>query len=106
MGMSIEELITEELITFCEEEEQNHRVKAKRADDASGYTRSKDKNVKTAVAIREEVYGDFYKQIADTMRKYQKIREIVFSLQFCSTDRLEHEAIMKICEVLEDGNDA
>jgi len=40
----------------------------------------------------------------DTMRKYQKIREIAFPLQFCSTDKLEHEAIMKICEVLEDGN--
>lgn len=41
----------------------------------------------------------------NTMRKYQKIREIAFPLQFCSTDKLEHEAIMKICEVLEDGND-
>lgn len=37
------------------------------------------------------------------MRKYQKISEIAFPLQFCSTDKLEHEAIMKICEVLEDG---
>jgi hypothetical protein len=37
--------------------------------------------------------------------KYQKIKEIVFPLQFCSTDKLEHEAIMKICEVIEDGND-
>ena len=41
----------------------------------------------------------------DTMRKYQKIRQIAFPLQFCSTDKLEHEAIMKICEVIEDGND-
>ena len=72
MGMTIDELIT-----FCEEEEQNHRVRCKRADDASGYTRSKDKNIRTAVAIREEVYGDFYKQIADTMRKYQKIKEYI-----------------------------
>ncbi|MBR4377298.1 MAG: hypothetical protein IKP50_00210 [Bacilli bacterium] len=41
----------------------------------------------------------------DTMRKYQKIEQIAFPLQFCTTDKLEHEAIMKICEVLEDGND-
>ena len=41
----------------------------------------------------------------ETMRKYQKIRQIAFPLQFCSTDKLEHEAIMKICEVIEDGND-
>lgn len=40
----------------------------------------------------------------ETMRKYQKIRQIAFPLQFCSTDKLEHEAIMKICEVLEDGD--
>ena len=72
MGMMIEELIT-----FCEEEEQNHRVKAKRADDASGYTRSRDKNIRTSNAIREEVYGDFYKQIAETMRKYQRIEQMV-----------------------------
>lgn len=67
------EVTIEELITFCEEEEQNHRVKAKRADDASGYTRNKDKNIRTSDAIREEVYGDFYKQIEDTMRKYQQL---------------------------------
>lgn len=90
----------DELITWCKEEEQSHRMKCKRADDASGYTRSKDKNIRTAVAIREEVYGDFYRQTADTMRKYQKIREITYPLQFCSTDKLEHEAIMKICEVI------
>ena len=40
----------------------------------------------------------------DTMRKYQKIREIAFPLQFCTTDKLNHEAIMKICEVIENGN--
>lgn len=41
--------------------------------------------------------------LIEVAKKYQKIREIAFSLQFCSTDKLEHEAIMKICEVLENG---
>jgi len=50
-------------------------------------------------------YGANINFAIDTMRKYQKIREIAFPLQFCSTDKLEHEAIMKICEVLEDAND-
>jgi len=89
----------DELITWCEEEEQSHRMKCKRADDASGYTRSKDKNIRTAVAIREEVYGDFYKQTADTMRKYQKIEEIVGNYGF-DTAWL---CLKKIREVLEDG---
>ena len=55
-----------------------------------------------------EIFGgehkEFIETAIETMRKYQKIREIAFPLQFCSTDKLEHEAIMKICEVLEDGN--
>ena len=97
MGMSIEELIT-----FCEEEEQNHRVKAKRADDASGYTRSKDKSVKTSEDIREEAYGDFYKQIVDTMRKYQKIEQIYQKWNEVN-DFSYNQAMRKIGEVLEDG---
>lgn len=96
MGMTFDELIT-----FCEEEEQNHRIKCKRADNASGYTRSKDKNIRTAVAIREEVYGDFYKEIAETMRKYQKIQEIVQS----KTTRVSYDiGFRQIKKVVEDGN--
>lgn len=88
----------DELITFCEEEEQNHRVKCKRADDASGYTRSKDKNIRTACAIREDTYADFYKEIADTMRKYKKITEIVMN-----GDDTHYKLLMQIKEVVEDG---
>ena len=62
----------DELITYCEEKEHNHRLSCKRYDDASGYTRSKDKNIRTACAIREETYADYYKEISATMRKYQK----------------------------------
>ena len=100
MGMTIDELIT-----FCEEEEQNHRVRCKRADDASGYTRSKDKNIRTAVAIREDVYGDFYKQISDTMRKYQKIKEILNDDSYYEDygNKAEFFMVAAICEVIEDG---
>lgn len=94
----------EELITFCEEEEYNHRLKCKRYDDASGYTRSKDKNIRTACAIRETTYADFYKEISDTMRKYQKIQEIVKSWESDSwTDGISEDCIEKISEVMEDG---
>ena len=67
----------DELITFCEEEEHGCRVRCKRYDDASGFTRSKDKSVRTADAITEEVYGDFYKEISATMRKYQKQERVL-----------------------------
>lgn len=77
MGMTIADLIM-----FCEEKEYNHRVSCKRNDDASGYTRSKDKSIRTALAIREESYGNSYKQIADIMRKYQKITKILNSASY------------------------
>lgn len=94
----------EELITFCEEEEYNHRLKCKRYDDASGYTRSKDKNIRTDCAIREATYADFYKEISDTMRKYQKIQEIVKSWEKDSwTDGISEDCMEKISEVMEDG---
>lgn len=100
MGMTIEELIT-----FCEEEEYNHRLMCKRYDDASGYTRSKDKNIRTACAVREATYADFYKEISDTMRKYQKIQEIVKSWKDDSwTDGISEDCMEKISGVMEDGN--
>ena len=46
-----------------------------------------------------------FRQLVEWLEQLQKIREIAFPLQFCSTDKLNHEAIMKICEVIEDGND-
>ncbi len=61
----------EELITFCEEKEYNHALNCKRYDDASGYTRSKNKDIRTSCAVREELLCDYYKQIAGIMRKYQ-----------------------------------
>ena len=96
----------DELITFCEEEEYNHRLSCKRYDDASGYTRSKDKNIRTACAIREDTYADFYKEISDTMRKYQKIQEIATTLEWEKEVSYQSViAMMNIREVVEDGND-
>ncbi len=93
MGMTIDEMIS-----FCEEEEHNHRIRCKRADDASGYTRSKDKNIRTAVAIREEIYGNYYKQIADIMCKYQKIKQILKDIPYGG-----EVTVRRIQEVVEDG---
>lgn len=94
-------MMIEELITFCEEEEYNHRLKCKRYDDASGYTRSKDKNIRTACAIREATYADFYKEISDTMHKYQKIEQIIKDYD---NDKMPEDYwyIDKIKEVIED----
>lgn len=90
----------DELITYCEEKEHNHRLSCKRYDDASGYTRSKDKSIRTACAIREEKYADYYKEISVTMRKYQKIQKI-------ANDKNINGDLLRMSEirwVLEDGN--
>lgn len=100
MGMAIEKLIT-----FCKEEEHNHRLKCKRYDDASRYTRSKDKNIRTACATREATYADFYKKISDIMRKYQKIQKIVKSWEGDTwTDGISEDCMEKISEVMKDDN--
>lgn len=87
----------DELITYCEEKEYNHRLSCKRYDDASGYTRSKDKNIRTDCAIREEKYADYYKEISATLRKYQKIEEIYYHQ---SGEALENS----LRAVIEDGD--
>lgn len=103
------EMTIDELITFCEEKEYNHRVSCKRNDDASGYTRSKDKNIRTAFAIREESYGNSYKQIADIMRKYQKITKILNSASYTENGTVysytydEDTRVRHIREVIKDG---
>ena len=100
MGMTIKELIA-----FCEEEEYNHRLNCKRYDDASGYTRSKDKNIRTACAIREDTYADFYKEISDTMRKYQRIQAIVKEWREVGLDYDSCDAMDNIERVIENGSD-
>ena len=90
----------DELIMFCGEKEYNHRVTCKRYDDASGYTRSKDKNIRTPEAITEETHADFYREIADTMRKYQKIEQILKDIPYGG-----EATVRRIQEVVNNGND-
>ena len=95
----------DELIAFCEEEEHNHRLNCKRYDDASGYTRSKDKNIRTACAIREDTYADFYKEISDTMQKYQKIEQAYkkYLNDMVTNIYADSKFIRALREVLENG---
>lgn len=96
MGITINELIE-----FCEEEEYTHRIRCKQYDDASGFTRSGSKDIRTACAIREEIKGNYYQQMINTMRKYQRIVEI------CETwyDKgLEaYDSMWDIIDVIEGG---
>ncbi len=58
-----------------------------------------------------KVFADYHNQIANIMRKYQIIKEIVKNsnglLDGTLDSTLEHDkAFVKICEVLDDGNDS
>lgn len=69
MGMAIDDLKA-----YCMEEEATHRLRCKQYDNASGYTRSKSKDIRTVSAVREELLGDYYQQMASIMRKYQLLQ--------------------------------
>lgn len=102
MGMTIDDLKA-----YCMEQEHNHRLDCKRYDDASGYTRSKNKDIRTACAIREELLGNYYQQIAQTLRKHQKIMEIVNDWKTDTwTDGKSYDCMIQISEVAEDVNES
>lgn len=92
-------IMINELIEFCEEEEYTHRIRCKQYDNASGFTRTGNNDIRTACAIREEVKGNYYQQIIDTMRKYQKIEEILKEIPYGGD-----ATVRRIQEVMEDDN--
>lgn len=87
------------LIEFCEEEEYIHRIRCKQYDDASGFTRTGNKDIRTACAFSEEIKRNYYQQIIDTMHKYQKIEKIVEHWACCG---YPSESMIAIKEVIED----
>lgn len=95
MRMSIEELIT-----FCEEKEYNHRLNCKRYDDASGYTRSRIEEIRTNDAKREEMDSKSYHELKKIVRKYQKIQEIYQKWNEVN-DFTYNQAMQEIGEVIE-----
>jgi ribonucleotide reductase beta subunit family protein with ferritin-like domain len=93
------EMTINKLIEFCEEEEYTHRIRCKQYDAASGFTRTGNKDIRTACAFSEEIKSNHYQQMIDIMRKYQKISEIVKAWN----DMNSFDSMVQISEVLEDG---
>lgn len=92
------EMTINKLIEFCEEEEYTHRIRCKQYDAASGFTRTGNKDIRTACAFSEEIKSNHYQQMIDIMRKYQKITEIVKAWN----DMNSFDSMVQIREVLED----
>lgn len=70
----------DDLLIFCQNMEQDYKIKYKRYDDASGYTRSGNKDIRTSDAIIAETYSNYYQQIAKIIKQYKKINDIMKSL--------------------------
>lgn len=67
----------EEAIQLCEKEIYNNELQRKRADDASGYTRSHNDAIRTKYAKVCEELAVEYGQIAEWLRKLQRIEQII-----------------------------
>jgi hypothetical protein len=93
------EMTIDKLIVFCEDLEKYHSTRCKRYDDASGYTRSCNEEIRTNDAKREEMDSKFYHELKKIMHKYQKIEKIVADKGLFFDDKY-----FLIREVLEDGN--
>ena len=63
------------LVLFCKEMEETHAKRCKAYDDASGYTRTKNKDIRTARAIKEEIYSGYYKQLAELVQGWIPVSE-------------------------------
>lgn len=94
MGMKIEKII-KTLLWF---EDYNE-------EDYCGGDRIQNEYGDWFYKVTEEDFEAF-RQAADTMHKYQKIKEIVKSWKTDTwTDGVSYDCMVKISEVLEDGND-
>lgn len=100
MGMTIDKLIV-----FCEDLEKYHSTRCKRYDDASGYTRSRNEEIRTNDAKREEMDSKFYHELKKIVLKYQKIVEIMADKKDDggAFEMEDSYWLDKISEVLEDG---
>lgn len=72
------EMSIDKLIVFCENLEKYHVTRCKRYDDASGYTRSRNEEIRANDAKREEMDSKFYHELKEIVRKYQKIEDIYY----------------------------
>ena len=101
MGMTLEDLII-----FCKNQEQYHNTLCQRYDDASGYSRSKNLDVRTINAKLQEKYSCYYQQIADIILKYQEVEQIMHKVYASdNADACLVQRLAEIRKVMEDGND-
>ena len=66
----------EEAIKHCEEVAHQNEILMKRYDDASGYSRSHNEQIRTSGAIGCEQLISLYRQLAEWLKELAKYREI------------------------------
>lgn len=65
----------EQAIKHAEEEAENQDKLCKRYDDASGYTRSHNEEIRTSAAKQCEKCADEYRQLAEWLKELKQLRE-------------------------------
>ena len=85
----------EEAIKHCEEVAYQNEILMKQYDDASGYNRSHNENIRTDRAIGCEQLISLYQQLAEWLRELKALRESeavqneVKNCDTCKYDELE-----------------
>lgn len=71
----------EETIKHCEEVAHQNEILMKRYDDASGYSRSHNEQIRTSGAIGCESLVNTYRQLAEWLRELKAYRENQLALR-------------------------
>ena len=100
-GMTIDEAIK-----HCEEVAYQNEILMKRYDDASGYNRSHNENIRTNGAKGCEQLISLYRQLTEWLRELKMLREVIDNKSFEITDPLDphrhHVLVVKVTDLYND----
>lgn len=96
----------DEAIKHCEEVAHQNEILMKRYDDASGYNRSHNENIRTSGAKGCEQLISLYRQLAEWLRELKMYREVIDNKSFKITDPLDpHRHQVLVVKVTDLYND-
>lgn len=94
----------EETIKHCEEVAEEQDKLCKRYDDASGYSRSHNEDIRTTGAIGCEVCAKEHRQLAEWLKDYKRLLEQE-PCEDCISRQAVIEKLHEYFDPLEDGED-
>ncbi len=89
------DMTLDEAITHAEKTERDNRILSKRYDDASGYSRSGNKDIRTSDAKKCEKCAEDHRQIAKWLKDYKRLLE---QEQKADSDCISRKAVLNILD--------